>query len=126
MAPLNSKAGGDHQVKVRGYRIELGEIEAVLTQHPEVQESVAIVREDEPGEKRLVAYAVPHEPSTLSPSDLKEFLQEKLPSYMVPSAWVELNAFPLTPMAKSTGGPCPNRTAAWRIWLRLLSLRAVR
>jgi amino acid adenylation domain-containing protein len=89
----------DHQVKLRGYRIELGEIETVLSQHPEVQASVALVREDEPGDKRLVGYVVPLEES-LSASDLRRYLQARLPDYMVPAHFVMLDALPVTPNGK--------------------------
>jgi amino acid adenylation domain-containing protein len=89
----------DHQVKLRGYRIELGEIETVLSQHPEVQASVALAREDEPGDKRLVGYVVPLEES-LSASDLRRYLQARLPDYMVPAHFVMLDALPVTPNGK--------------------------
>jgi surfactin family lipopeptide synthetase A len=90
----------DHQIKIRGFRIEMGEIEAVLRQHNAVNETVVIVREDKPGDQRLVAYFVPVEDSTSTTSDLREFLRAKLPEYMVPSAFVSLNAMPLTPNGK--------------------------
>ena len=90
----------DHQVKIRGVRIELGEIEAVLNQHPAVQETVAVVREDRPGDKRLVAYVVPNSEQAFVPSELRRFLKAKLPDYMVPSSFVMLDALPLTPNGK--------------------------
>ena len=89
----------DHQVKIRGFRIELGEIETVLTQHPDISETVVIAREDIPGDKRLVAYVVPRQEQPHS-SNLRSFLKELLPSYMVPSAFVFLNTMPLTPNGK--------------------------
>ncbi|MEH1954356.1 amino acid adenylation domain-containing protein [Nostoc sp.] len=90
----------DNQVKIRGFRIELGEIEAALSQHSDVQTSVVIVREDIPGNKRLVAYIVPQPQITPTVSVLRSFLKEKLPEYMVPSAIVILESLPLTPNGK--------------------------
>jgi thioesterase domain-containing protein/acyl carrier protein len=90
----------DDQVKIRGFRIELGEIEAVLGQHPAVQETVVIDREDVPGNKRLVAYVVVNQTSAPTVSQLHQFLKQKLPEYMIPSAIVKLEALPLTPNGK--------------------------
>ncbi|MBD2741472.1 non-ribosomal peptide synthetase [Coleofasciculus sp. FACHB-1120] len=91
----------DHQVKVRGFRIELGEIEAVLSQHPAVQQTVVIAREDNSSYKNLVAYVVPMPAeAATTPLQLRSFLKEKLPDYMVPSAFVLLEAIPLTPNGK--------------------------
>ena len=89
----------DYQVKIRGFRIELGEIESVLAQHPDIQETFAIAREDIPGDKRLVAYVVSQQ-EQLHSSDLRSFLQERLPNYMMPSAFVFLDTLPLTPNGK--------------------------
>jgi acyl carrier protein len=85
----------DNQVKIRGFRVELGEIESLLSQHPSVRSPIVIVREDQPGDKRLVAYIVP-DTETPTPHDLRNFLQTKLPEYMIPSAFVILEALPLT------------------------------
>ena len=90
----------DTQVKIRGFRIELGEIEANLSQHPDVRQSVVIAREDVPGSQRLVAYIVPHQESAPTISNLRSFLKEKLPEYMMPSAFVMLDSLPLTPNGK--------------------------
>ncbi|MGA9381124.1 MAG: amino acid adenylation domain-containing protein, partial [Phormidium sp.] len=90
----------DNQVKIRGFRIELGEIEAVLSQHPQIQTSVVIARVDNPGEKRLVAYLVSDSEITLTTNELREYLKAKLPEYMIPSAFVFLEALPLTPNGK--------------------------
>jgi amino acid adenylation domain-containing protein len=92
----------DHQVKLRGFRVELGEIEAALRRHPALKETVVLARQDAPGEdKRLVAYIVPEdEASSPSVSELRDFLRQGLPDYMLPSAFVALEALPLTPNAK--------------------------
>jgi amino acid adenylation domain-containing protein len=100
----------DDQVKIRGFRIELGEIEAVLSQHPEVREVVVIAREDQAGNKRLVAYIVPNRPD-LTIKELRRLLQQKLPDYMVPADFVFLNTLPLTPNGKvnRVALPAPDR-----------------
>ncbi|HEY0605695.1 MAG TPA: amino acid adenylation domain-containing protein, partial [Herpetosiphonaceae bacterium] len=159
----------DQQVKLRGFRIELGEIESALSQHPAVGEVVVVVREDLPGVKRLVAYVTEEqknketkeqenqEPGTknqgddsdgsrflvLGSSDLRNFLQSKLPEYMVPSAFVVLPALPLTPNGKinraALPAPEPSRTiddtyaapetaaetTLARIWAEVLHLQRV-
>jgi len=89
----------DAQVKIRGFRIELGEIEATLSQHPAVRDVVVVSREDEPTEKRLVAYMVPAEQAP-TVSELNGFLRQRLPEYMVPASFVFLDVLPLTPNGK--------------------------
>ena len=100
----------DDQAKIRGFRVELGEIEAALVEHPKIRQAVVLAREDEPGEKRLVAYVVPERESEesnngsggvgLQMSELREHLLGKLPEYMVPTAYVQLKRIPLTPNGK--------------------------
>ena len=86
----------DQQVKLRGFRIEPGEVEAVLSQHDDVHESVVIVREDNPGDKRLVAYFTTEDGADLKLNDLRNYLQERLPDYMIPSFFVPLDKLPLS------------------------------
>ncbi|MBL1121027.1 amino acid adenylation domain-containing protein, partial [Streptomyces sp. 110] len=119
----------DHQVKLRGFRIEPGEIEAVLASHPQVARAAVAVREDRPGDPRLVGYSVArpgHEPA---PAELRSWLRERLPEHMVPSAVVSLDALPLTSSGKldrkalpapgPIGGPGTGRPPA-SPWERLL------
>ncbi len=89
----------DHQVKIRGFRIELGEIEAALGIHPAVREAVVLACDDPSGDRRLVAYVVANQQSDRI-NDLRGFLKERLPDYMVPSTFVWLNGLPLTPNGK--------------------------
>ena len=90
----------DFQVKLRGFRIELGEIESALARHPAIDHGVVIVREDSPGDKRLVAYYTLEQEPAPGLSALKSFLLEKLPDYMIPNAFVRLDKIPLTPNGK--------------------------
>ena len=91
----------DHQVKIRGFRIELGEIEATLVQHPAVREAIALAREDQPGDKQLVAYIIPEQERTPpTTSELRNYLKGHMPAYMVPSVFMLLKAMPLTPNGK--------------------------
>ncbi|MDF5719764.1 MAG: amino acid adenylation domain-containing protein [Rhizonema sp. PD37] len=134
----------DHQVKVRGFRIELGEIEALLSKHPAVQEVIVLAREDQPGDKRLVAYIVSKQEQAPTNSDLHGFVKAKLPEYMVPSAFVLLKSLPLTPNGKLDRRALPTpdtarpeletvytapRTAAEevlvKVWAQVLGLKQV-
>jgi hypothetical protein len=95
----------DHQVKVRGYRIELGEIESALAQHPEVREAVVLARVEDSHDypstgRRLVAYVVPRREPAPAITELKNYLKQKLPPFMIPSAFVLLNTLPLTANGK--------------------------
>lgn len=105
---------GDHQVKIRGFRIELGEIEATLGQHPAVQQAVVTVREDTPGDKRLAAYLIPQAEAAPSPRELRGFLKNRLPAYMLPASFTILEAFPTTPNGKINRAalPAPERSSA--------------
>ncbi len=134
----------DFQVKLRGFRIELGEIETVLSQHPGVRLAVVIAREDIPGDKRLVAYLVATQAPAPAISELRSFLQEQLPEYMLPSAFVFLEAFPQTPNGKvdRLALPAPKHTrpelqedfvaprtsveeAVRGIWLQILKIEQI-
>ena len=90
----------DFQVKIRGFRIELGEIESVLSHHPNVERVVVIVREDRPGDKKLVAYVILKPDQDLVLSELRAHLEQSLPEYMVPSMFVRMQSFPVTANGK--------------------------
>ncbi|HEV8580076.1 MAG TPA: non-ribosomal peptide synthase/polyketide synthase [Thermoanaerobaculia bacterium] len=133
----------DQQVKVRGYRIELGEIEVALSRHPGVREAVVLARADFPGEKRLVGYVIPSARPAPTAAGLREFLLEILPEYMVPWAFVELEAFPVTTNGKLDRAalPAPQPSVAGggtyvaprnelerdiaRVWREVLQLKSV-
>ena len=130
----------DHQVKLRGFRIELGEIEAVLAQHPLIEHAVVVIREDRPGDKRLVAYFVPKTGQDVDATELRTHLDDSLPGYMVPGALVKLTSLPLTESGKVNRRALPvpdwsqvgtgNKTAPTdqmelilvRIWERVLGV----
>jgi amino acid adenylation domain-containing protein len=104
----------DQQVKLRGYRIEPGEIATVLAEHPSVRQAAVLLREDEPGARRLVAYVLPETSPAPSPAELAAFLRERLPIYMVPSVFLPLERFPLTSSGKldQHALPVPDPTAS--------------
>jgi aspartate racemase len=133
----------DGQVKISGYRIELGEIETVLMHHPNVKSAIVLARQDAPGEKKLVAYVVA-QPQGYSLSELRTFLQGKLPAYMLPSAFVPMSSLPLSPNGKVDRAALPapevvsNNTAETpaapqteierkiaSVWQRVLGLKQV-
>jgi amino acid adenylation domain-containing protein len=133
----------DHQVKIRGFRIELGEVETVLRQHPDVFNCVAIANENHFG-KRLVAYIVPENGITINQQQLKDYLKEHLPEYMLPSSLIIIDALPLTPNGKldRKALPAPNTDRSpeadtfviprdnlelelVRIWEEVLSVRPI-
>jgi acyl carrier protein len=90
----------DHQVKIRGFRVEPGEVEAALRQYPGVRDAIVLVREDNPGDKRLVGYVLVAEGVELNAGALRNFMKERLPDYMTPSAFVSLQTWPLTTNGK--------------------------
>ena len=102
----------DDQVKIRGNRVELGEIEHALSEHAKVKQSVVMAREDEPGEQRIVAYVVPAGAAAPGPSELRAWAEARLPDYMVPSAFVAIEAVPLNASGKADRRalPAPDRT----------------
>ena len=103
---------GDSQVKLRGYRIECAEIEMTLTTLPTIQKAIVLCREDQPGEKTLVAYVVPTDSAQPSQGDMTMWLKRTLPDYMIPSAFLMLQALPLTPNGKvdRKALPAPDQT----------------
>ncbi len=113
----------DQQVKLRGYRIELGEIETVLRRHESVGQCAVMVREETPGDQRLVAYVVPASEAVASDAELKGYLAGKLPEYMVPSVFIELRELPLMPNGKldRKALPAPQAAAATEESERLLT-----
>ncbi|MEU6238534.1 amino acid adenylation domain-containing protein [Kitasatospora sp. NPDC047058] len=130
----------DDQIKIRGFRVALGEIEAALLSHPGVRGAVAVVREDAPGERRVVAYTEPHRPG-LGADELERHLRERLPAHMVPQTTLVLAALPLTPHGKvdrsalpvpagrsGAAGPQPKGETERRIaraWAEVLRVDAV-
>ncbi len=104
----------DDQVKIRGFRIELGEIENVLRNHPQVGQAVVMAREDVPGQKYLAAYVTPKRKEAIDTEDLRNYLSEKLPEYMVPHAIMELEQIPLTASGKADRRSLPRPTPGFR------------
>jgi amino acid adenylation domain-containing protein len=134
----------DRQIKIRGVRIEPTEISTLLEQHPQIQASVVVAREDTPGDKRLVAYCVAQPDATPTRIELRQLLQQQLPDYLVPSAFVMLVALPLTPNGKIDSQALPPPTEhrvesapkfvaardrveveLTKIWQRVLAVRSI-
>lgn len=112
----------DTQVKLRGFRVEPGEVEAVMSRDPSIQQAVVLVREDRPGDQRLVAYVVPAPGEIVEPRRLRDRVADVLPAYMVPSAFVSIGAIPLTATGKADMRALPVATSTgladevpWRI-----------
>jgi amino acid adenylation domain-containing protein len=103
----------DHQVKIRGLRIELGEIEEALVRHRSVREAVVVVREDQPGEKRLVAYLTASSGEAVEAGELRAYLKERLPEYMAPAAFAQLERMPLTANGKIDRKALPKPGQDW-------------
>ncbi|SEG68602.1 amino acid adenylation domain-containing protein [Actinacidiphila yanglinensis] len=102
----------DDQVKIRGYRVELGEVAAAVAGHPGVARAVAVVRDEEPGGPRIVAYLVPEDGAAPDPDDLRRHVERFLAPYMVPAAFVDLDDLPLTPSGKLDRAALPAPKAA--------------
>ncbi|RZM27139.1 MAG: amino acid adenylation domain-containing protein, partial [Pedobacter sp.] len=133
----------DDQVKIRGYRIELGEIESVLQEHPFISQAVVLARQDTQGNNRLVGYTVLEEGSTFDKVEIQTFLSARLPDYMIPQLWLELESIPLTPSGKADRKALPDpdlsaqlndqyvapvteiEKSLARIWRHLLSVEKV-
>jgi amino acid adenylation domain-containing protein len=134
----------DAQVKLRGFRIEPGEIETTLDGHPAVSKSLVVLREDRPGYKRLVAYVVEQAGVGALSAELRDYLRQRLPNYMLPEAFVMLDAFPLTPngkidrrrlpapeLAQAQSGTAfvapgtPTEQAMAKVWAEVLGLERV-
>ncbi len=126
-------------MKVRGFRIELGEIETALARHPEVTAAVVVAREESSGDRRLVAYVVPRRAGAELADELRGWVRQSLPEYMVPAAWVQLAGLPLTPNGKvdrkalpapvseasAAGLRTPTEEVLAGIWARVLGLTSV-
>ncbi|MFT3709007.1 MAG: amino acid adenylation domain-containing protein [Archangium sp.] len=111
---LEYQRRNDNQVKVRGYRIELGEIESALAEHATIKQAVVIVREDKPGDQRLVGYLINKSGEEANENELRKHLRARLPDYMIPQHFMTLEALPLTPNGKIDRRALPPPTALAR------------
>ena len=113
----------DQQVKLRGFRIELGEIETVIAGNVNIKECVVTLKEGKNGEKRIVAYIIPAQNQAITSIDLKDFLRKSLPDYMIPSSFVFIETFPISPSGKVDRNALPEPEFDRAIWHQITFLQ---